>query len=449
MNRRDFFKTTIGMAASMAVAPSLFSLESGMMLPLDDVEFSGGSDAQTLIIYLMGGMGEIIANMSNFDELKTKDTKYNDYLNIFNRTSDGEYWVEAGGEFIKEMVDDGNATIFRTCLQKDTLRAHLLNQIRNMRGNDVGYDSGMVSTLMHILGRNESGILNSLMPNVSFVDSNFQLMTDGGTRSALSGALKPVSLPLTKVSNPFKRKGSAVEVYANYPMLDDLSNQMNKDAKLNPLIGQMFANREQYYSFVEKLLNSTLPEGIDYRSEIKGTVRYDDFNFGRTIEAAMRIMVMNPDTRVVSMTTQSWDDHSNALSAHRDRGYYLFKAIKTAMDHAKAAGRENINIILFGDFGRNMMINSALGWDHGNNQNFMWFGGKKSVNHLGIVGETKLTGSYGRIFTLPTDNSYTFEPYAIAATFYKLYGVKNPEILTGGRKAIGDDALGVEFVKGT
>jgi len=89
------------------------------------------------------------------------------------------------------------------------------------------------------------------------------------------------------------------------------------------------------------------------------------------------------------VTTRQTSD-STAIRLHRPRAYELFEAIHTAMQHADALGRENINIVLFGDFGRNMNLNSSMGWDHGNNQVVYWFGGRTLFNRLGVVGETEL-----------------------------------------------------------
>ena len=436
MNRRDFLRLTSGLTASFLVA-NRAGAETGLPLPLEQVEFLGGNDAQTLVIYLMGGMSDIIGNMSNFDELVSIDGEYNNYLNRFTTTTDG-FWSEAGGDYIQTMVSNGDATIFRTCEQTDLLKAHKLNQIRFMRGNDLGYDSGMVSTMFHVLDRFNAVDPNAIMSNVSFVDSNFELLTDAAADSALPSYLKPVSLGAS-LDNPFSRKAHFLS-WLDESVIDGLSMQRNSEFTSeggNPLLENFFIQRESLDSFMVSLANESLPDGIDYRSDIDGTIRYDDYNFGKNIEQAMRILIANPDTKVLSMTTQSWDDHSNALTLHADRGHYLFKAIYTAIEHAKKAGRDNLNIILFGDFGRNLKINQALGWDHGNNQCFMWFGGKAYVNHKGVVGETVLeSANEYRIFTTPAQTSYRFEPYSIAATFYRLYGIKNPEVLTGGRSEV-------------
>ena len=88
----------------------------------------------------------------------------------------------------------------------------------------------------------------------------------------------------------------------------------------------------------------------------------------------------------------------------------------------------------FGDFGRNVNLNSAYGWDHGNLQNLYVIGGKKYFTNQGIAGETVLdvTGKLNRLWLKPKDGTYTFEPLSIAATIYKLYGIENPNALTGG-----------------
>jgi uncharacterized protein (DUF1501 family) len=122
----------------------------------------------------------------------------------------------------------------------------------------------------------------------------------------------------------------------------------------------------------------------------------------------------------------------------------LFSALKSAMDHIKAENKDTeINIMVFGDFGRNVNLNSALGWDHGNNQNLFLLGGKNYFNHIGVVGETKLnnTGSLNRLYLVPKEGSAEFEPVSIASTIYKIYGIENPEVLTGGYREISSGLL--------
>ena len=94
-------------------------------------------------------------------------------------------------------------------------------------------------------------------------------------------------------------------------------------------------------------------------------------------------------------------------------------------------------MLVHGDFGRNVNLNSSQGWDHGNNQNLYTIGGAGvragGAAVLGkVVGKTERIGnsSENRQFTQPTSNSYEAEPMSIAATVYKYFGVQNSAILT-------------------
>ena len=96
---------------------------------------------------------------------------------------------------------------------------------------------------------------------------------------------------------------------------------------------------------------------------------------------------------LVSGGLGGWDDHNEARD-YVARMESLFAALSSAMKHIKAEAKDgNINICVFGDFGRNVNLNSALGWDHGNNQNLFLLAGKNYFNHVGVVGETKLDNS--------------------------------------------------------
>jgi len=167
-------------------------------------------------------------------------------------------------------------------------------------------------------------------------------------------------------------------------------------------------------------------------------VEYPDTIDGKGFETAMRILTGNPDTKIVTMIGghSGWDDHSDALTLHRKRAREMFEAIRAAVKHMREEKIENINIVLFGDFGRNLNLNRSNGWDHGNNQAVLWFGGRKYLNtdKLGIVGETELHVwlKKARLYNRPTPESFQFPAYNIAATLYAIYGVTNPEVLTGG-----------------
>ncbi len=152
-------------------------------------------------------------------------------------------------------------------------------------------------------------------------------------------------------------------------------------------------------------------------------------------------MINNPDTKCIAiggMGLGRWDDHSAGFSTYRPRMHDVMTGIEAAMKHLKMAGKDNISIWVFGEFGRNVNLNAANGWDHGNNQNLYIFGGSRYLNSVGIVGETEPFGDAkaNRLYLRPKEGSYFFEPYSIGATLYKIFGIKNPEVLTGGYKEI-------------
>jgi uncharacterized protein (DUF1501 family) len=175
-----------------------------------------------------------------------------------------------------------------------------------------------------------------------------------------------------------------------------------------------------------------LPAGVTYP---------ENNTFAERLELAMKLLIHNPYTKVISMGSPGlggWDDHSNAINSYTNRMQDLMNCIDAAVNHMKVENRSNINIVVFGEFGRSVNYNNSEGWDHGNNQNVYWFGGRDYMNHLGIVGETEVfgTGDNNRLYTKPRSNSTTFQVFSIAATIYKMYGITNPEILTDGNESI-------------
>jgi hypothetical protein len=221
-----------------------------------------------------------------------------------------------------------------------------------------------------------------------------------------------------------------------YPSIIAEMNALSLKNNPEGELAENFKQRELLKDFIKSIKEDPLPDGVTYPNN----------STAESIKNAINIMVKNPDTKVITAGSKGfgvWDEHGNSLF-YLDRMKELLESIEIGMEHIKSANKEGkINIIIFGDFGRGVNLNDAKGWDHGNNQNLFLFGGKNHFNHLGIVGETYVH-DYGRVnrqYTRPKDGSYWFEPFSIAATLYKLYGITNPEILTGGHGAIGAGLL--------
>ncbi len=212
--------------------------------------------------------------------------------------------------------------------------------------------------------------------------------------------------------------------------MDSLAQATNSDGKIK----EAFTKRNELDAFIETLKTVPTPAlGVD-------AYPLGD-RFAARLETSIKVLVNNPDTKMITMGADGlggWDDHDDA------RGYVvrmesLFRSLRSAMAHLKAEGKDgNINIMVYGEFGRNVNLNSALGWDHGNLQNLYVLGGKNYFNHQGVVGETVLseTGKINRLYLKPKSGSYAFEPMSIASTLYKIYGITNPETLTNGNVPI-------------
>ena len=152
----------------------------------------------------------------------------------------------------------------------------------------------------------------------------------------------------------------------------------------------------------------------------------------------MSLAIKNPESVFISLGSGGlggWDDHSDSLTRYPGRIRGLMEALRVASRHLALVEANNIVINVFGDFGRNVNVNDSNGWDHGNNQNLYTIGGADIAGRsLGkLVGKTQRIGTpfKNRQFTSPTGDSYQCEPFAIASSIFKYFGVQNPEVLTG------------------
>jgi hypothetical protein len=410
---------------------------------LSKVQFSAdiynSNNAQTIMIYLYGGASELAGNLSNLDAIQEKtQNPYN--LDRVVKTSNN-FWKQAGGEAMERMLENGDMNIFRTCYRQDNpTRSHGVCTAEHQRGqlnvDDPTFGAGIFSNLGKVLLNN--GVLSeeTVLPFVT-MEGESGLFSQGPYN--LEKFLKPAAID-EGLSNPYNRD-------LEYPMytrdewdtdprpketeisitMDAMAKELNQDLKIQ----NAFNNRASLDSFIKIQKEKTLPSGI----------QYPDSRFGRKLKTAIGLAIGNSDTKVISVGgggLGGWDDHSDAISDYSDRMRDLMSSIEVAMAHLKEAGKSNVNIIAFCEFGRNANLNDSEGWDHGNNQNVYIFGGGQYLNHLGIVGETELspTESNNRLYLRPTASSYTFEPYAVAASIYKMYGITNPELLTQGYSAI-------------
>ena len=440
MNRRVFLKG-MSLIAISTLFPTLGKASTN--IDLTHVNFDSNiynnNQAQTIMIYLYGGASELGGNLTNLEEIQQKSqNKYNE--NDVIATTNG-FWQQAGGEAMERMLTNGDMNIFRTCYRKDNgTRSHGICTAENQRGlmniDDPSYGAGIFSTLGQVLLKSNAINAESILPFITMEgESNF--FATGSLD--LEKFLRPASMS-EDLSNPFRRSLRnqlyTSDEWNSDPRPKETAVSINFDAitkeiNSNQQIQNAFDKRAILDLFMQQQGERVLPDGITY----------PDNSFGKKLKSAVNILVGNPDTKVVSLGSGGlggWDDHSNAIRSYRDRMNRLMESIEVALAHMSAEGKDNINIIVFAEFGRNVNLNDSEGWDHGNNQNVYIFGGKRYFNHLGVVGKTEIkpTEANNRLYLRPTADSYWFEPYAVAATIYKMYGITNPDLLTGGYKSI-------------
>lgn len=438
MNRRDFLKLSLYAGCSSLLPPLTSRAVAG---PIDDILFDqamyNANAAQTIIVFLYGGASELAGNFSNYAEFKDlSESNYEEYFGSTNiAPTANQFWALAGGELMEELYSTGDLNVFRTCFSQvrwdNDNRSHGSCVSQNQRGGFDENAPGIVANLARILYNN--GIIdnNTTMPFISMDgDSTFF------TRENLP--MVPILEPFTinaDLENPFKRNWA--RDYSD--QMDILAQERNRLFNLSPKITDAFDKRADLDAFITSILAIPDPElGTNSLGE---SLNYENLDFAKKLKNAVKILNANPDTRLISLSTSGlggWDDHNDADN-YVLRMNQMFRSLRSAVAHIKQLGKtDTINIIIFGDFGRGLNLNSAKGWDHGNLQNFYVLGGKGYFATPGIVGETVVdaTGDANRLFLKPAIDSPRFEPASIAATLYSIYGVTNPEILTDGNGVI-------------
>jgi hypothetical protein len=440
VNRRTFLKGLGGIGVASLLPYSLQAAD----LDYDSIQFDPSlyesNNAQTIIVYLYGGPSELAGNLTNLNEINT--LSQNPYpLNNMTPTTN-YFWEEAGGDIMERLLSNNQMNIFRTCYRTvNDLKAHGECTTQAQKGKLGEGGAGIIANLASIL--HHKGVLteptgsDDIGKSIPFVTLEGESTFFSEDDLNMETFLKPVAFG-TRSNNPYKRSGWISRRIINKEnnttlsdMMDDLAHTFNPEGK----ISEAFSKRALLEQFNEEINALELPAGVSYP---------ENNSFADRLQVAIKLMIHNPHTKVVSVGSSGlggWDDHSNALARYTDRMTDLMEALEAATEHIK--DHPNINIVVFGEFGRNVNYNNSFGWDHGNNQNVYWLGGSDYMNHLGIVGETEVfgTGGSNRLYTRPknfgqADASSHFQVFSIAATIYQMYGITNPEVLTEGNGII-------------
>ncbi|MDH5544757.1 MAG: DUF1501 domain-containing protein [Gammaproteobacteria bacterium] len=452
-------------APASAAGISKKKLLNARALVLGQIDFVKPAKLPQIInIFLYGGPSELGANLSNMDEINSvSQNKYSN--NLMPEMSGSEvtpnlFWLNAGGRQMERMMKAGRLSVYRTLNRVlDDSKAHRPSIFSNLTGlvGEEDMRPGIGSNVAAILSANDAISLDALFPFVSMEGDS--LFFNQGDLS-LDPRFKPLSLD-RNLGNPYQRANNDAFNPDEHERLDLLAQQtISGQTERYTKVIEAFKKRGEMSSFIEELSTqvrtSALPDDPDNPGT---TLVYPDNNqFSRKLENAIRLLVSNPDTLALSMGSDGlggWDDHNDAIQEYSARMRDLFSALEVAAKHIEASGKNNIAIFVHGDFGRNANLNNSLGWDHGNNQNLYIVGAGPSAGtgiptqNLGrLVGKTKLKGSAdnNRLYTTPADDSYQCEPFAMAATMYRYFGINNPEVLTGGIAPIDQTGTTNEWV---
>jgi len=443
ISRRKFLK---GLGIASAV-PFTSSMAEAAELDFDSISFDAGkyqdNEAQTILIYLYGGPSELAGNMSNIEEISKRSQ--NPYPLGKNSSSitltKDNFWAQAGGEAMQRMLDAGDMNIFRNCYRTvDGSKAHGTCTGQAQRGIANIDESGMISKIASILLNkgvlSEPKASDAAGKSIPFVTMEGESSFFFESGEKIAPFLKPAAFGGSSY-NPYERRGGYENSKLNDKgetfgvFFDRLSKRINRQGKIQ----EAFEKRKLLEGLTNDVKSAKLPEGIEYPK---------NNTFASRLEMAMKLLEMNSDTKIISIGSPGlggWDDHSNAIVKYSERMTKLMSSIEVAMEHMKQIGRDNINIVVLGEFGRNVNYNNSLGWDHGNLQNIYWFGGSRYFNNLGVSGQTEVYGGNGRVYQRPkgfkTENeAYNFQIFSVAATIYNIYGITNPEVLTGGNEPI-------------
>jgi hypothetical protein len=426
-------------AGCSSIIPTLPNWVSAAMV--DRVRFDPAryhrNKPQTIMVFLYGGASELAGNFTNYSQFKNRSqTNYSNYFgrNNVRQTARG-FWGAAGGDIMEELLSGGSLAVFRTCFSQvrwnANNRSHGPCVAQNPRSSFNEDGAGVFSNLARILWDNDIVDARTKMPFMTMEgDSGFYARGD----LSMISAIEPIAIN-ENLDNPFDRGWER-----DYgPQMDSLAQAWNRAHNFSSKITDAFAKRREMETFIDRI--DALPDpslGTNAHGE---SLNYDDNGFARKLKTAIKIMNYNPDTRVISLGTAGlggWDDHNDADN-YLDRMRRLFRGLRSAAAHLKQVGKlGTINIMVMGDFGRGVNLNSAKGWDHGNLQTFYVVGGKDYFHVPRLLGQTVVdtSGSANRLYLKPKPGTYWFEPISVASTLYSIYGVTNPGVLTDNRPVI-------------
>lgn len=454
---------------------------------------------QIINVFLYGGPSELAGNLSNITEInENSELKYTDFFSGLTTAQgvgvDGAitphgFWgsnsspsinntnnqLGAGGDDMEFLVQKKQMSVYRTMMKrKNTSQSHRESILMSQKGSlDVDFSAGfgyklaaLISAHRDLFQANTVLAGGAPITDVEKLVMPFVSISDGDTRVFDKDSSGNIPLTFNGVSvntslgNPFSRSlpnGAADELEL---LAQQTTAQSTKD--FSDVI-EAFKLREELSASMQGFEGAdlnvlpTLTDVDDIAANGgSATLTYPTTSVGKAVRAAVTMAIENPSTLFITLggAFGGWDDHNNGVDQYPARMRGVFQALRVAMMHIKYSHNsatisnppttinnltrptDNIIINVFGDFGRRVNLNTSLGWNHGNNQNFYTLGGSRpglrttaGSDALGnVVGTTMRVGEANKDnqFTQPTTTSYEFEPMSVAANIYKHFGVIYP-----------------------
>lgn len=455
-----------------------------------EINFTAPASLPTVInVFMYGGPSELAGNLTNIGVINTdSQNKYTairgDILNAFDSASgNGQItakgcWTRAGGLIMEDLLASSEMSLYRTINRVvDDNKAHRESIFSAQTGGVRTMESpGMGTTLAAVLRVKMPSVFDNqdatpILPFVSFEGDT--VLYDQGDIDDLPLWLRSVSLD-NNFNNPYRRArlgpiatgarvlhkcnvdGSFVDCdtaleslaasSAAAPKFDRLNKSLTKRRELDAF----FSSSGGLSNPAAKIPAVDAIDGLPLNTDVafvtasgvaQGRTTFTG-SFGSTLRAACVLALENAGTRFITLSTGGlggWDDHDNSIEKYEARITDLMSNLRTAVRLLRTGtttspARNDVIINVYGEFGRNVNLNGSFGWDHGNNMNLYTFGGAGIANRaLGkVVGTTQRIGTPGqnRLFTSPESTSPQWEPFSIAATVYRYFGVLNPEAIT-------------------
>ncbi|MCK4705261.1 MAG: hypothetical protein KAT90_07275, partial [Gammaproteobacteria bacterium] len=374
----------------------------------------------------------------------------------------------AGGDDMEFLVSQNHMSVYRTMMKrKNTSQSHRESILMSQKGSlDVDFAAGFGHKLAAIVSEHRAlyqtntvlagggaitDVEQLVMPFVSILDGDTRIFDKDGS-ATVPLLFNGISVN-SDLENPFTRStpnGAAVELEALAQQTTAESTKDFSDVEEAFKLRKELADAMGVFAAADLNVLPTITDGVDITANGGSVLAYPNTAIGRSLRAAVTLAVENPGTLFTTLggAFGGWDDHNNGVDRYPQRMRQVFEALRVAMMHIKYTHNastpinglvrptNNIIINVFGEFGRRVNLNTSLGWNHGNNQNFYTLGGARpglrtaaGIDALGnVVGKTIRTGTSGEDnqYTQPDTGSYEFEPMSVAANIYKHFGVVSP-----------------------